>query len=140
MPSIRKIINSTRDSDADLMKLSKAMGTQVDQIVFKQYLDTSKDYSILNMGTPIIGGTHWVAVSNKHKLYFDPFGLPPPLVIPRNYREYEGRVQDIRFGHRGDYCVAWLYYLQHRNLGEFRQLFEELPELIFKKRNAFIRI
>jgi hypothetical protein len=82
MPSIQKIINSTRDSDADLMKLAKAMCVQVDQIVFKQYMDKSKDYCILNMGTPAIGGTHWVAVSNRHKLYFDPLDLPPPLVIP----------------------------------------------------------
>lgn len=130
MPSIQKIINSTRDSDADLLKLAKAMGAQVDQIVFKQYMDKSRDYCILNMGTPVIGGTHWVAVSNKHKLYFDPLGLPPPLVIPRSYKMYGGRIQDHRYGHCGDYCVAWLYYLQHRNLGEFRQLFKTLPDLV----------
>jgi hypothetical protein len=130
MPSIQKIINSTRDSDGDLMKLAKAMGVQVDQIVFKQYLDTAKDYSILNMGTPDIGGTHWVAVSNKDKLYFDSLCLPTPLIIPRNYKQYGFRIQDHRFGHCGDYALFFLYCLQHRKLSEFSQLFTHLPDLI----------
>jgi hypothetical protein len=130
MPSIRKIINSTRDSDADLMKLAKAMGVQVDQIVFKQYMNKSRDYCILNMGTPNIGGTHWVCVSNKDKIYFDPLALPPPHVIPRKYKQYGVRVQDYRFGHCGDYVVFFLYCLQHRKLGEFNQMFKHLPKLI----------
>jgi hypothetical protein len=130
MPSIRKIINSTRDSDADLMKLAKAMGVQVDQIVFKQYMDPSKDYCILNMGTPDIGGTHWVCVSNKDKLYFDPLGLPPPLVIPRSYKEFPFRVQDHRYGHCGDHVIFWLYCLQHGNMDEYNHTFRHLPKLI----------
>ncbi|GMF26983.1 unnamed protein product [Phytophthora lilii] len=123
MPSIKKIINASRDSDADLLKLARALDTKVDQIVFKQYLDTSKDYSILNMGTPEIGGTHWVCVSNKDKLYFDPLGLPKPRVVPQKYKQYGIRVQDHRFGHCGDYVVFFLYCLQHRKLGEFNQMF-----------------
>ncbi|DBA02902.1 TPA: hypothetical protein N0F65_005929, partial [Lagenidium giganteum] len=27
----------------------------------------------------------WIAVSNKHKAYFDPLGLPRPRVIPKDY-------------------------------------------------------
>ncbi|GMF34577.1 unnamed protein product [Phytophthora lilii] len=77
MPSIAKIIESSVDSDKDLLKLARAVAVRVDQIVFKQYFDQSKNYSILNMGTPLIGGTHWVAVSNKDKQYFDPLALPP---------------------------------------------------------------
>ncbi|GMF43358.1 unnamed protein product [Phytophthora lilii] len=106
------------------------MDTKVNQIVFKQYLDTSKDYSILNMGTPEISGTHWVCVSNKDKLYFDPLGLPKPRVVPHKYKQYGIRVQDHRFGHCGDYVVFFLYCLQHRKLGEFNQMFKHLPKLI----------
>lgn len=45
-------------------------------IDFKQYLNMSADYAILNTGTPFMGGTHWVAVSNKDHMYFDPLCLP----------------------------------------------------------------
>ncbi|DAC81614.1 TPA_asm: adenain [Phytophthora water mold MELD virus] len=130
MSSIPKIIKSPRDSDEDLLRLASAMGVQVDQIDFKQYLDTSRDYSILNMGTPEIGGTHWVAVSNKDKVYFDPLGLPKPRVIPVNYKQYGIRVQDHRFGHCGDYSVFFLYCLQHGKLPQFDQMFRHLPKLI----------
>ncbi|KAF4028931.1 hypothetical protein GN244_ATG19368 [Phytophthora infestans] len=37
------------------------------------------------MGNPTIGGTHWLAVSNKDKRYFDPLGLPRP--------RYAGQIQ-----------------------------------------------
>jgi len=75
------------------------------------------------MGTPEIGGTHWVAVSNKDKLYYDPLGLPRPVVIPRDYKEINVRIQDYRYGHCGDYVILWLYYLQHNQLGAFYKLF-----------------
>ncbi|KAG6946606.1 hypothetical protein JG687_00016594 [Phytophthora cactorum] len=68
------------------MKLADSLGVKVDQIDFKQNLDRSKDYAILNMSTPQIGGTHWVAVSNKGHVYFDPLGLPRPRVIPASYK------------------------------------------------------
>lgn len=124
MTGLKQIIRSPIDSDSDLLKLAKAMNVKVDQIVFKQYLDTSKDYSILNMGTPAIGGTHWCAVSNKDKLYFDPLGLPPPRVIPKDYKYYKMNIQDYRYGHCGDYCVLWLWYVQHGKLSNFYKSFK----------------
>ncbi|KAL8023518.1 putative intramolecular chaperone auto-processing domain-containing protein [Plasmopara halstedii] len=51
----------------------------------KEHLNRQKDYCIINMGTPQIGGTHCLAVSNKHKTYFDSLGLPRPRVIPKDY-------------------------------------------------------
>ncbi|GMF14261.1 unnamed protein product [Phytophthora lilii] len=65
-------LSTRRTTDDQLMKLANSLGVKVDQIDFKQHLDRSKDYCILNMGTPQIGGTHWMAVSNKDKMYFDP--------------------------------------------------------------------
>jgi hypothetical protein len=120
---IRHIIMSPIDSDSDLLKLARVLDIQVDQTVFKQFMDRKKDYCILNMGTPEIGGTHWVAVSNKDKLYYDPLGLPRPVVIPRDYKEINVRIQDYRYGHCGDYVILWLYYLQHNQLGAFYKLF-----------------
>jgi hypothetical protein len=130
MPSIRQIIKSSVDSDSDLLKLAGALDVEVDQIDFKQKLRLDVDYAILNMGTLETSGTHRMAVSNKHKLYFDPLQLPPPLVIPRDYKQAPFRVQDHRWGHCGDYCVLWLYCLQHDNLRDFYKLFTPLPKLI----------
>jgi hypothetical protein len=130
MTGLEQIIRSSVDSDSDLLKLAKAMDVKVDQIVFKQYLNKNKEYSILNMGTPMIGGSHWIAVSNKDKLYFDPLGLPPPKVIPRDYKYYKINIQDYRYGHCGDFVVLWLWYLQHDKLSDFYKSFKLHAPLI----------
>ncbi|GMF89028.1 unnamed protein product [Phytophthora fragariaefolia] len=122
--SEKRIIKLSRTTDDQLMKLANSLGVKVDQIDFKQHLNRSKDYCILNMGTPQIGGTHWLAVSNKHKTYFDPLGLPRPRVIPKDYSYREVDIQDPRFGHCGQYCVLWLYYLQYNKVNEFYKLFK----------------
>ncbi|ETM00118.1 hypothetical protein L917_03127 [Phytophthora nicotianae] len=122
----KSIITLSRTTDDQLMKLANSLGVKVDQIDFKQNLDRSKDYAILNMGTPKIGGTHWIAVSNKHKRYFDPLGLPRPRVIPKDYSYKEVDIQDPQFGHCGQYCVLWLYYLQHGKEDDFYKLFKQL--------------
>lgn len=130
MPSVKQIIKSSVDSDEDLLKLAKAMNVKVDQIVYKQYFDASKDYCILNMGTPATSGTHWIAVSNVDGIYFDPLGLPPPRVIPRHYKYYHVNIQDYRYGHCGDYCVLALWYLQHRTIDGFYKAFNLHKSLI----------
>jgi hypothetical protein len=33
---------------------------------------------IMNLDSKRGPGTHWVAVSNTHSIYFDPFGVAPP--------------------------------------------------------------
>ncbi|GMF37153.1 unnamed protein product [Phytophthora lilii] len=123
--SEKRIIKLSRTTDDQLMKLANSLGVKVDHIDFKQHLDRSKDYCILNMGTPQIGGTHWFAVSNMHKAYFDPLGLPRPRVIPKDYSYREIGIQNPRFGHCGQYSVLWLYYLQHNQLDKFFKLFKD---------------
>lgn len=128
MDGIRQIIKSSVDSDADLLKLAKKMNVQVDQIDYKKNLDLRKDYAILNMADSG-SGTHWVAVSNKDKLYFDPLRLPPPRVIPKDYKQAPFRVQNERFGHCGDYATLFLYYLQHDKLSNFYKQFQKYDPL-----------
>ncbi|GMF43526.1 unnamed protein product [Phytophthora lilii] len=123
--SEKRIIKLSRTTDDQLMQLANSLGVKVDQIDFKQHLDKSKDYYILNMGTPQIGGTHWLAVSNKHKACFDPLGLPRPRLVPKDYSYREVEIQNPRFGHCGQYCVLWLYYLQHGRVDNFYKLFED---------------
>jgi hypothetical protein len=123
--SEKKIIKLSRTTDDQLMKLANSLGVKVDQIDYKQYLDKSKDYAIINMGNPQISGTHWCAVANKDKMYFDPLNLPRPRVIPSSYKSCNETVQNPQFGHCGQYCVLWLYYLQHGRVGDFFKLFED---------------
>jgi len=85
----KEIIKLSRTSDDQILLLAKELNVQVDQVDFKQNMNKNCDYCILNMGNPIIGGTHWLAVSNKDKMYFDPLGLPRPRVIPRDYKYRE---------------------------------------------------
>lgn len=120
--SEKRIIKLSRTTDNQLMKLANSFGVKLDQIDFKQKLDKSKDYCIVNMGNAMIGGTHWLAVSNKHKAYFDPLGLPRPRVIPKDYSYRKVEIQNPRFGHCGQYCVLWLYYVQHNQLDRFVNL------------------
>jgi hypothetical protein len=71
-----------------------------------------------------------MAVSNRDKLYFDPLNLPPPRVIPADYKTAPFRIQNHLYGYCGDNCVLWLYYLQHRTLDEFYKLFTPMAALI----------
>ncbi|KAL8001183.1 hypothetical protein Plhal703r1_c19g0085661 [Plasmopara halstedii] len=97
-----KRIKLSRTTDDQLMKLANSLGVKVDQIDFKQHLNRNADYAITNMGNPQIGGA---------------------LVSNYSYREVE--IQSPRFGHCGQYCVLWLYYLQHNQLDKFFKLFND---------------
>lgn len=123
--AIKSIIKLSRTTDDQLLTLAKQLGVQVDQIDFKHNIDKHKDYAILNMGNTQIGGTHWCAISNKDKAYFDPLGLPRPRSVPSDYKYKEIMVQNPQFGHCGQYCTLWLHYLQHGKLDSFYKLFEK---------------
>ncbi|KAL7995839.1 hypothetical protein Plhal703r1_c42g0141891 [Plasmopara halstedii] len=105
--SEKRIIKLSRLTDDQLMKLANSLGVKVDQIDFKQHLNRNADYAIFNMGNPQIGGMHW------------------PRVIPKDYSYREVEIQSPRFGHCGQYCVLWLYYLQHNQLDKFFKLFND---------------
>lgn len=125
MRPINQIINSSITSTNDLLKLADELGVKINQIDFKKYLNKKVNYSILNMGDPQIGGTHWIGVSNKDKLYFDPLGLPKPIVIPRDYKYKDVAIQNPRFGRCGQYVLLWFYYLQRGKISEFFELFKQ---------------
>lgn len=123
-PNVKRIIKLSRTSDNDLLSLARLLGVKIDQIDFKEKMKRTADYAILNMGNPLTGGSHWIAVSSKHKMYFDPLGLPRPRVIPKSYSYREFSIQNPQYGHCGQYCVLWLYYLQHGRLDDFYKLFK----------------
>ncbi|DAZ95491.1 TPA: hypothetical protein N0F65_001971 [Lagenidium giganteum] len=68
------------------------------------------------MGNPMISGTHWMAVSNKDKAYFDPLGLPRPRVIPKDY-SYREIISMIIFDRSFQYSMD-LTNLDYRIIDE----------------------
>ncbi|EEY68364.1 uncharacterized protein PITG_04817 [Phytophthora infestans T30-4] len=70
------------------------------------------------MGTSQIGGTHWLAVSNKHKAYFDPLGLPRPRVIPKYYSYLDMDLTNLDYKVIGDYDTNDGFFVKVFGQGE----------------------
>ena len=114
----------------DLRKIAEMLGFKIDYIGFGYNFPLIKDSSklcILNIGNRMIGGTHWVAVNNETREYFDPLGVMPDYdYIPKEYTNNDHLpVQDWRYGGCGQYCVLWLYYSNLGKREEFFKLFQE---------------
>lgn len=132
MKLIRKLnlqrINKSLTSDEDLFQLANSLNFWVDYIGFgyKFDWDSDADLCIFNIGNDMIGGTHWVAVSTKNRIYFDPLGAPPPPYIPVDYSNNDGKtIQNMKWGRCGQYCVLALYYIsRYGNLHEFNKQFK----------------
>jgi hypothetical protein len=113
----------------DLRKIAEMLGFKIDYIGWGYNFPLIKDtckLCILNLGTQAIGGTHWTAVNNETKEYFDPLGVMPPEYIPKDYRNNNHQtIQNMRWGHCGSYCVLWLYYSNQGSTDDFYKLFIE---------------
>ena len=115
---------TTKDQVQQLLDALNIKGN----VAWSMDFDMSQPNQVLNMGNGLIGGTHWVAVDNVHKRYFDPFGLPPVPSIPKDYDWYPLQIQNIRYGHCGQYCALFLYYSQKNNIAEFYNIFDEASD------------
>ena len=108
--NLRTIIKSGETSRSDLEALCNKLFPNVKyKIVWlKDYDESFKGPQIINMGSPVIGGTHWIASYNNK--YFDSFGIsPPPKLSGLEWIPFQ--IQNIRSGHCGQYVVLWLYYM-----------------------------
>lgn len=110
---------TTKEDLDKIMRILKIDGNVAWQIDF----DKRVPYQILNLGNGLIGGTHWVAVDNVNKRYFDSFGLPPPPMIPRDYEWIPLQIQDINYGHCGQYATLFLWYSKKNEVDQFFNLF-----------------
>ena len=117
--SISSIIRSSVSTIADLEKLCKKLGMNVNFCWIDDYKPDMKN-AICNIDADHIGGSHWIAIYDN-KFYFDPLGFP----IARdklNYLEYTLLpVQDPNHGACGLYSCLFLYYA---NLGEIDKFYE----------------
>lgn len=124
------LLRKSRTTADDLNKIADMLGFKIDYIGFGYNFPLIKNNSklcILNLGNETIGGTHYVAVNNETKEYFDPLGVMPPNYIPKNYKHNNHyTIQDMDYGHCGEYCVLWLYYSNLGKSDEFFKLFKQL--------------
>ena len=118
-----RVLKKPKTSQEDLVKLLKDSGINNGKVDWAYNFDQSIPYMILNLGNLTIGGSHWVAVDNIKKRYFDPLGASPPTYIPRGYEYNNLQIQDFNFGHCGQYCVLFLVYSKADELDRFYNLF-----------------
>jgi hypothetical protein len=106
-------------SDLDLVSMAKKNGIKLDGIFAKDELGTRLDKGrgsfIINLDDSDGPGTHWVAWKNG--VYFDSYGLPPPLAVPRPIEGYNGdAIQSLNSEGCGWFC---LYFLSDRPMDIF---------------------
>ena len=126
----------------DLTTLARRRRIDLDHVVMKDGLKDIKRKKrmsfIVNLQSSKGGnGTHWVAlyIENKHACYFDSFGAIPPVEVIKyckglklGYNSYI--IQDLKSTECGNYCLAYLEYLQYNNgtlfqdANSFSNLFE----------------
>lgn len=119
------LLSKSKTSQQDLIKLLRESGIDNAKVDWSYNFDSSIPYMILNLGNPsTVGGTHWVAVDNIKKRYFDPLGASPPTYIPKDYEYSNLQIQDFNFGHCGQYSVLFLVYSKGDELDRFYNLFD----------------
>lgn len=121
MPTLLRRSMTTREDLERLLKHLNLDGTVDWSVDFNK----NQPRQILNLGNGLMGGTHWVAVDNINKRYFDSFGQVPPPMIPKDYEWMPLDIQDVRYGHCGQYCALFLFYSKDNNIDSFYKSFRE---------------
>jgi hypothetical protein len=96
----------------DLLELANLLDLKIDAIIPENEFNTlnnSVENVLLNVGG------HWVAVNRKKKIYYDPLGLIRSKYIPKDYSIIDYPIQNIKYGHCGQYSLYALYAIQKNN-------------------------
>ena len=108
--------NIELQSQADHLGLPLKAICYKDQLRFLPPPRPSQGY-IVNLHDSGGPGTHWVAVAittNNKAIYFDSFGMKPPLEVLSFLSNYHdvyyniNDIQDIDEGYCGEYCILFL--------------------------------
>lgn len=125
-------------SNIDLKKMAKKMNINVDAIIYKDEInkyDSKKDGSYIidlhDQNDSSIG--HWVSLYKKGSkcIYFDSFGIVPPITIiefckPYNIEHNNKELQSFNSGWCGSYCLMFLYNIQRgRTLNDIKNKFNQ---------------
>ncbi len=120
-----EIIKKSMTTKSDLEFLANKLGLDVKINWLKDVDPNYKGMQIINLGNPIIGGSHWVATYNG--IYFDSFGLVPPQKFEdAGYEWVPLQIQNENYGRCGSYAILFLYYAKMGELDQFYNLFNTL--------------
>jgi hypothetical protein len=115
-----EIIKKSQTTKSDLEFLANKLGLEVKINWLKDVDPNYKGAQIINLGNPIIGGSHWVATYDGK--YFDSFGLVPPEKL--DHLEWIPlQIQNQNYGRCGSYAILWLWYAKEGELDQFYNLF-----------------
>lgn len=134
-------MNSSRTTNYQLLNLCKHFGIPIRDICNKDLLNQNQPCEggyIINMQDSTDGhGTHWVALwlekvifpgktSENITIYFDSFGIDPPLAVIEFCERYGGAkarivsstkvIQNINGGHCGQYCIDFLKNMMNKHI------------------------
>ncbi len=127
---INSLIANGRSSIKDLQKLLNQLNIPNFKIIRKHELTKAiyDGYQNIIMNLDDIGsGTHWVALNTVKNRYFDSFGQPPPMVVPKRFKDKKDfEIQGINREYCGQYCALWLFCINHANEDYFYKLFKDI--------------
>jgi len=123
---MENLIRNSITSDDDLRKAGQRLNIDIGIVWLRDYRHWMEDYpTIINLGSSISGGTHWIAIYKEH--YFDSFGMPPPHWQGLERKEWTDlQIQSIEQGYCGAYCILFLYHAINNSLPEFYSEFNPL--------------
>ncbi|KAF4128243.1 hypothetical protein GN958_ATG22565 [Phytophthora infestans] len=121
---LASLLREPATTDKQLFRLAKAVGIRNVAISWLQNYDPNhKGPQVINLGSPRMGGTHWVAVYRDH--YFDPLGMPPPSVKDLDEKQWTTiDVQKSSYGHCGQYCIYFLWHAIRNDVDGFYSDFD----------------
>lgn len=120
------IIRRPMTTKSQLLIVANELNIQPIRICWLKDFDPLYKYAqIINLGNPVISGSHWVCTYEN--MYFDSFGLvPAPAIEEAGYQYTPLQIQNHNYGHCGSYCILWLYYAKLNELDKFYNLFTTL--------------
>jgi hypothetical protein len=128
---IKSLLYKSGLNKFQMTKLLNYLGVPEARIVWRQDFNTYDHYLVVNLGSPMTGGTHFVAIDNIHKRYFDPLSMPPFDMVPDDYQYMPYGPQSVDEGHCGAYCALWLLYSKLNEVDQFYNLFNIANEHSF---------
>jgi hypothetical protein len=136
-------MDSSLTTNDQLIKLAYKFSIPLNAVVSKDHLydmEPDKGGYIVNMEDSDAGsGSHWVAIwfdnYNTTPLYFDSFGIDPPMAIIDFMKKWHSKcifstkeIQNVNSGFCGQYCLYFLHQMA-KNKGKVAKKYKNFVDL-----------